>query len=75
MSRILELIPQLDKPSHLDLQETKMTLEGPCCELNGQDFPSNEQQRLANVLVRVPPAPAPAQLGSANEESRGMLCL
>ena len=75
MSRILELIPQLDKPSRLDLQETKMTLDGLCCELNGQDFPFNEQQRLANVLVRVPPAPAPAQLGSANEESRGMLCL
>jgi hypothetical protein len=49
-SRNFELIPQLD------LQETKTTLEGLCCELNDQDFPSNEQQRLSNVLVRVPPA-------------------
>lgn len=73
-SRILVLIPQLDKPSHIDLQETRMTLEGLCRGLNGQDFPSDDQERLADVLNDVSHAHAHAQLVSANEESTGMLC-
>ena len=68
-SRILELIPQLDKPSHMDLQETRMTLEGLCIGLNGENFPPDARQRLASVLNRVPPAPDPVQLVST-----GMLC-
>ena len=72
-SRILVLIPQLDKPSHIDLQETRMTLERLCHGLNGQEFPSDDQQRLANVLNDVSHAHA-QQLVSGNEESPGMLC-
>jgi hypothetical protein len=68
-SRILVLIPQLDKPSHMDLQETRMTIEGLCLGLNGVNFPPEDKQRLAGVLNSVPPAPDPVQLVST-----GMLC-
>ena len=68
-SRILALVPQLDKPSHMDLQETRMTLEGLCLGLNGENLPPEDKQRLAGVLNSVPPAPDPVQLAST-----GMLC-
>jgi hypothetical protein len=71
-SRMLVLIPQLDRPSHRDQQEVGLTLEGLCRGLNGRDFPSNDQQRLADVLNDV--LHAHAQLVSGNVESTGMLC-
>jgi len=70
-SRMLVLIPQLDRPSHRDQQEIGMTLEGLCHGLNGRDFPSDDQERLADVFNGILHAHAHAQLGSGNGESTG----
>jgi hypothetical protein len=52
-SNILVLIPNLDNPSHMDLEETRMTLEELCRELNGRDFSDAEQEHLFRVLIQV----------------------
>jgi hypothetical protein len=73
-SRILELIPQLDRPSFRDLQETGMTLERLCHGLNGRDFSRNDQQRFADVLHPVLQAHHPGSiLVFENNGSTGML--
>jgi hypothetical protein len=73
-SRMLVLIPQLDRPSNRDQQEIGLTLEGLSHGLNGRDFPSADQQRIADVFNDVLNAHAHAQLVSGNGESTGMLC-
>ena len=71
-SNFLELIPQLGKPSHMDLEETTMTLEEICRELNGREFSHDDQQRLVDVLNDV--ALAHTQLAPENVVSTGKLC-
>jgi len=71
-SKILTLIPHLGKPSYMDLEETKMTLEELCQGLNGRDFSHADQQRLVDILgeaLRIH-----AQLASGNAVSTGTLC-
>jgi hypothetical protein len=63
-SNVLGLIPHLGKPSYMDLEETKMTLEELCRGLNGRDFPRADQQRLVDVLGEA--SRAHAQLESGN---------
>jgi len=50
VSGILVLIPHLGPPSHIELKETRMTLEELCRGLNGRDFPHADQQRFADAL-------------------------
>ena len=70
-SKVLILIPHLGKPSHMDLEETKTTLEELCHGLNGRDFPRADQQRLVDVLGEA--SRAHAQLESGNAVSTGTL--
>jgi len=70
-SKVLILIPHLGKPSYMDLEETKMTLEELCHGLNGRDFPRADQQRLIDVLGEA--SRAHAQLESGNAVSTGTL--
>lgn len=71
-SKILVLIPQLGKPSHVELEETKMTLEELCRELSGREFSHADQQRLVEALNDV--SHAHTQLVSENGVSTGKLC-
>jgi hypothetical protein len=66
-SNILLLIPQLRKPSHMDLEETRMTLDALCGDLSGREFPHADQQRLVDVLHDV--LHAHAHLASENAAS------
>jgi len=52
ISDILNLIPNLGRPSHMDLEETKMTLKTLCRELNGRDLSDADQEHLSNILHR-----------------------
>jgi hypothetical protein len=47
---ILFLIQQLGKPSHMDLEETKLTLDALCGKLSGRGFPDADQRRLFDAL-------------------------
>jgi len=49
-SRIAVLIPHMGPPSHIELEETRMTLEELCRGLNGRDFPHADQQRFVDAL-------------------------
>ena len=71
-SNILGLIPQLGKPSHTELEETKLTLEELCRELSGREFSHADQQRLVDVLNDV--SLAHTQLVPEGEVSTGKLC-
>jgi len=71
-SNILVVIPHLGKPSHMDLEELRMTLEELCRELNGRDFSHADQQRLVDVLSEA--SLAHAQLESGHAVSTGTLC-
>jgi len=71
-SDILLLIPQLGKPSRMDLEETTITIEELCRELSGREFPHADQQRLVNVLHDV--SDAHTRLTSENAVSTGKLC-
>jgi hypothetical protein len=61
---ILELIPHLGKPSHMDLEETQTTFEELCRELHGRKFSPADQEHLS-----VAASNAHSALGNA-----GMLC-
>ena len=71
-SKILVLIPQLGKPSHVELEETKMTLEELCRELSGREFSHADQQRLVEALNDV--SHAHTQLVSESAMSTRKLC-
>jgi len=71
-SNILVLIPHLGKPSHMDLEEMRMTLEELCRELNGRDFSHADQQRFVDVLSEA--SLAHAHLESGHAVSTGTLC-
>lgn len=71
-SNILVVIPHLGNPSHMDLEELRMTLEALCRELNGRDFSHADQQRLVDDLSKA--SLAHAQLGSGHAVSTGTLC-
>jgi hypothetical protein len=58
LSNILVFIPQLGQPSHMDLEETRMTLDALCRGLNGRAFPHADQQRLVDVLTDIYNAPS-----------------
>jgi len=66
-SKLLSLIPQLGKPSHVDIREIEMTLEELCRELSGREFPDADQQRLFNALQDV--SQAHTKLASENAVS------
>jgi hypothetical protein len=66
-SGILDLIPHLEKPSHMDLEETEMTFEALCREPQGRKFSLDVQKRLADVLSQA------SDLRSAPGNA-GMLC-
>jgi hypothetical protein len=62
---ILLLIPQLGKPSHMDLEETKLTLDALCGELSGREFPDADQKSLVEALDHVSQAHALASENAA----------
>ena len=70
-SNILVLIPHLGKPSHVDLEEIKMTLEV-CRELNDRDFSHADQQRFIDVLSEA--SLAHAHMESGHAVSAGTHC-
>jgi len=65
--RILGLIPHLEKPSQMDLEETRMTFEALCREPQGRNFSFFDQKRLSDAL---------SQASDAHSASgyAGMLC-
>ena len=69
-SRIAVLIPHMGPPSHIELEETRMTLEELCRGLNGRDFPHADQQRFVDALNNA----LQVHLASDNAASTGMLC-
>ena len=69
-SRIAVLIPHMGPPSHIELEETRMTLEELCRGLNGRDFPHADQQRFVDALNDA----SQVHLASDNAASTGVLC-
>jgi hypothetical protein len=65
ISHILGHIKRLEQPSPLDLEETKMTLDVLCHDLNGREFSYKDQQCLVNVLRKISQTHLASESGSA----------
>jgi hypothetical protein len=52
ISSMLALVPRLERPSHRALEETRITLQELCRELNGRNFSPAAQGRFVDVLSR-----------------------
>ena len=59
-------IKRPEQPSHIDLEETRMTLDELCRNLKGREFPHADQQDFVNALNDVSQAQAQAQLASGS---------
>lgn len=64
------LIPHLEKPSQMDLEETRATFETLCRELQGRNFSLADQRRLSEALIQ---ASDNSDADSASGNA-GMLC-